>query len=50
MIRYIGSFDYVYSPLTYRGITWGRDLLKQVAAVRARRQKVTGETAGADKG
>jgi peptidoglycan pentaglycine glycine transferase (the first glycine) len=41
MIRYIGSFDYVYSPLTYRGITWGRALLKQVADARARRQKDT---------
>ncbi len=49
MIRYIGSFDYVYSPLTYRGITWGRDLLKQVASVRARRQKETGEAARTDK-
>ncbi|HLW03179.1 MAG TPA: peptidoglycan bridge formation glycyltransferase FemA/FemB family protein [Ktedonobacterales bacterium] len=49
MIRYIGSFDYVYSPLAYRGITWARDLLKQVAAVRARRQKETGEVAHADK-
>jgi lipid II:glycine glycyltransferase (peptidoglycan interpeptide bridge formation enzyme) len=49
MIRYIGSFDYVYSPLMYRGITGGRALLKQLAAVRHRRQKQAGEAANADK-
>ncbi len=49
MVRYIGSFDYVYSPLTYRGITWGRDLLKRVAAVRARRQKEHDAVAHTDK-
>ncbi|HEY7347380.1 MAG TPA: peptidoglycan bridge formation glycyltransferase FemA/FemB family protein [Ktedonobacterales bacterium] len=49
MIRYIESFDYVYSPLIYSGITLGRSLLKQGAAVRARRQKSVGD-AGADRG
>lgn len=49
MIRYIGSFDYVYSPLAYHGITWGRALLKQVADVRARRQRETDDAPRADK-
>jgi lipid II:glycine glycyltransferase (peptidoglycan interpeptide bridge formation enzyme) len=49
MIRYIGSFDYIYSPLTYRGITWGRALLKQVADARARRHKDTDKAPRADK-
>jgi peptidoglycan pentaglycine glycine transferase (the first glycine) len=50
MIRYIGSFDYVYSPLTYRGIGLGRDLLKQIAAVRLRRKQHAVEAARADTG
>jgi peptidoglycan pentaglycine glycine transferase (the first glycine) len=50
MIRYIGSFDYVYSPLVYRSIIEGRKLLKRTAAARARRQKETRETAPANKG
>ncbi len=49
MVRYIGPFDYIYSPLAYRGITQGRNLLKRLAAARARRQKDAGEAAGADK-
>jgi lipid II:glycine glycyltransferase (peptidoglycan interpeptide bridge formation enzyme) len=49
MVRYIGSFDYVYSPLIYRSIMWGRALLKQVADVRARSHKDTGKAPRADK-
>jgi len=50
MIRYIGSFDYVYSPLTYRGIGLGRELLKQIATVRLRRKQHTDEAARTDTG
>jgi lipid II:glycine glycyltransferase (peptidoglycan interpeptide bridge formation enzyme) len=49
MIRYIGSFDYVYSPLIYQGITQGRALLKRLATLRARRQQKPGESARADR-
>jgi len=49
MVRYIGSFDYVYSPLMYRSITLGRRLLKRFAAGRARHQSHTGEEERTDK-
>lgn len=49
MIRYIGSYDYIYSPLVYRGITLGRDLRKRSAHSRARRQKGTAEATRAEK-
>ncbi len=43
MVRYIGSFDYVYSPLIYRGVRWGLEFLKRREAARLRRQTTTSE-------
>ncbi|HEU5200527.1 MAG TPA: peptidoglycan bridge formation glycyltransferase FemA/FemB family protein [Ktedonobacterales bacterium] len=43
MVRYIGSFDYIYSPLLYRGFRQGMDFLKRREAARLRRQKQAGE-------
>src|SRR5579885_2540819 len=42
-IRYIGSFDYVYAPLTYRAMTLGLSLLKRFDAARQRRRANAGE-------
>ena len=44
MVRFIGSFDYVYSPLIYRGFRQGMDFLKRREASRLRHQKQTSET------
>ncbi len=49
MVRYIGSFDYVYSPLIYHSVTLGRHLLKRLAAGRARRKSNTGKEEDAGK-
>jgi peptidoglycan pentaglycine glycine transferase (the first glycine) len=38
MIRYIGSFDYVYAPITYRTMALGRNLQKRLAAARVHRR------------
>lgn len=43
MVRYIGSFDYVYSPLIYRGFRQGMDFLKRREASRLRRRRQTSE-------
>jgi lipid II:glycine glycyltransferase (peptidoglycan interpeptide bridge formation enzyme) len=37
-IRYIGSFDYIYAPLTYRTMTLGLNLLRRLDAARTRRR------------
>lgn len=42
-VRYIGSFDYVYSPLGYRAMTAGMSLRKKLDEVRMRRQNHTEE-------
>jgi peptidoglycan pentaglycine glycine transferase (the first glycine) len=42
-VRYIGSFDYVYSPLGYRAMTAGMGLRKKLDEVRMRRQNHAGE-------
>jgi peptidoglycan pentaglycine glycine transferase (the first glycine) len=42
-VRYIGSFDYVYAPLTYRAMTLGLSLLKHFDAARQRRRASAGE-------
>lgn len=47
MVRFIGSFDYVYSPLLYRGFRQGMDFLKRREASRLRRQKQISGTAPA---
>jgi len=39
MVRYIGSFDYVYAPLLYSGVRQGVELLKRREAARLNRQK-----------
>ena len=42
-VRYIGSFDYVYAPLTYRTMTLGLSLLRRFDAARQRRRAGAGE-------
>ncbi len=39
MIRYIGSFDYIYLPLVYRAVRQGLDFLKRWEATRFRRRR-----------
>lgn len=38
IVRYVGSFDYVYSPLSYRVMTAGMSLRKTLDEIRMRRQ------------
>jgi peptidoglycan pentaglycine glycine transferase (the first glycine) len=49
MVRYIGSFDYIYSPLIYRGVRQGLEFLKRREAARLRRQRDASEPAQEEK-
>jgi lipid II:glycine glycyltransferase (peptidoglycan interpeptide bridge formation enzyme) len=43
VVRYIGSFDYVYSSLVYRAMTAGLSVRKKMDEARMRRQNHVGE-------